>query len=76
MIKPFITVFVVLMCQSFVLYKPGNCQPGTYIYEDRCVPCAQGTYQEQPWQTSCDSCETDRDTMGPGANNRTMCLCE
>ena len=51
----------------------GDCGVGTYISGDDCIPCEQGTYQDEPLKTECKSCGPEKNTAGPGSTSVDEC---
>lgn len=60
-------------------YSAGNCTlPGQYrdAAENVCRDCPRGQWQNQKWQTSCNSCNVGLTTRYTGTSNPADCLCK
>ncbi len=59
---------------------PDHCPPGTYLvqgntnFENQCIQCPVGQYQNETGQTSCRNCPNDTSTRRTGSQGEDQCF--
>ena len=70
-----IDITISSMMSSILIICLGSCEAGEQPMSDQsgCEPCPQGSYQPEPNQQQCETCDPDTSTLMEGAVNETAC---